>query len=153
MANEKLDSALSTYLAKPVTGERLPVDWKLSIGLVGLLQDLARDRGVPVEAVVEFALFKAMRAEKARLLVGEGPDPIPSSFVNDRVATAKVELEQDKAAREAAQEGRGDRASRMADAMEAALHAAQAPDEHLQAVQRQGALGDAMIDQALKKKG
>jgi hypothetical protein len=152
MANETLDAALSAYLARPVTGERLPVDWKLSMGLVGVLGDLARERGMPVEAVVEYALFKALRAEKARLLVGEAPDPIPASFLNDRVATAKVELEKDKAAREAAQEGRGDRASRMADAMEAALKSAQAPDEHLEAVQRSAALGDAMIDQALNRK-
>src|SRR5262249_12562981 len=100
----------------------------------------------------EHALFKAMRAEKARLLVGEPPDPIPSSFVNDRVASAKVELEKDKAAREAAMEGRGDRATRVADAMEAALKGAQAPDEHLEAVQRSAAVGDAMLDQALNKK-
>jgi hypothetical protein len=152
MADPTLDADLSAYLARPITGDRRKAEWKLSSGLIDILQRLAQERGVPPDVLVEYALFKAVRADKARRLVGEPPDLIPASFQNDLVADAKVSLEKDRAALQSLREERGDKASRIAGEMEAALKNATAPDEHLEAVQRKAALSDAMLDQALKKR-
>jgi hypothetical protein len=153
MADPTLESDLSEYLARPVTGDRLPVDWRLSPRLIDMLKRLALERGVSTETLVEYALFKAVRADKARLMVGEPLDPVPASFTSALVAEVKAELIKDRAAALAVREERGDRATRIAAEMEAVLHGAQAPDPHLEAVQRQAATSDAMIDQALKKRG
>jgi hypothetical protein len=118
-----------------------------------MLQRLAQERGVTTEALAEYALFKAVRADKARRMVGEPPDPVPASFTNPLVADAKAQVQQDRAAYAAAREDPGDKASRIAAAMEATLNSVRAPDEHLEAVQRQAAASDAMLDEALKKRG
>jgi hypothetical protein len=133
-----------------VTGERLPATHSLSIGLVGVLQRLAQERGVPVDALVEHLLFKQLRGERARRLVGEQPEPIPASFLNDRVAAAKVELAKDVAAIHQT-EGRGDKAARAAAELEALLADASGHDEHLEAVQRTTAERDARVDLAMDK--
>lgn len=151
MSDTPLDELLGTYLATPVTGERLGATYQLSIGLVGLLQRLAADRGAPVDALVEHLLFKAVRAENARRLVGEKPDPIPASFLDDRVARAKVELRQDVAAIKAHEE-RGDRATRIAREMQAVLDDATGADPETAELNRRIAQNDAKADQALDKK-
>lgn len=151
MSDPNLDADLAAYLAQPVTGERLPSTYSLSIGLVGILQRLAQARGVPVDALVEHALFKAVRADQARRLVDEKPDPIPSSFLDDRVARAKVDLTRDVAAIRAHEE-RGDKASRLASELEAMLDDASATEPELEAVRRQTAVDEAKIDLALEKK-
>ena len=43
-----------------------------------------------VEALVEFMLFKQVRSDQARRMVGEKQEPVPSSFANAMVAAAKV---------------------------------------------------------------
>ncbi len=147
-----LDDELAAYLAQPVTGERLGATYQLSIGLVGILQDLARERAVPVDALVEHLLFKAVRAEHARRLVGEKPDPIPASFTDDRVARAKVELAKDVAA-VTAHEERGDKAARIAGEMEALLGSVTgAADPEIEELNRRIAEADAKTDLALQKK-
>jgi hypothetical protein len=148
MADPALDSEVSAYLASPVGGDRLPATWKLSPVLLDLIRRLAADQGAAPDAWAEYALFKAVRAAQARRMVGEPPDFVPASFQNDLVAQAKRELEKDRTAL-AAREGRGDKADRVAGAMEDLLNRAQAPDEHLEAVQRKAALSDATLDIAL----
>ena len=150
MTDSKLDEDLPAYLARPVTGERLAATYSLSIGLVGILQRLAQDRGVPVDALVEHFLFKQLRAEHARRLVDEKPDPIPASFLSDRVAEAKIELQKDVAAIRSHEE-RGDKAARVAAQMEAMLADASGHDEHLETIQRRNAAADAQMDMALQK--
>ncbi len=147
-----LDEALAAYLAKPVTGERLGATYQLSLGLVGVLQELAQARGVPVDALVEHLLFKGVRAENARRLVSEKPDPIPASFLDDRVARAKVELAQDVAAVKAHEE-RGDKATRLAGELEARLgNATGGADSEIDELNRRIAQADAKTDLALQKK-
>ena len=138
-------------MAFAVTGDRLPATYSLSPRLTDLLQQMAAARGVPLDALVEFYLYKQLRAEQARRLVGEKPEPVPSSFVNEAVARAKVEAAKDVAAVKGGIEERGDRAARVAEQMEAMLHDATGADEHLEAVQRKNAQQDAMIDMALEK--
>ena len=152
MADPTLDADISAYLASPTSDERLPVEFKLSPRLLDVVRRLAAERGASADAWVEYTLFKAVRADYARRMVGEPSDLIPASFQNDLVAQAKDELAKDRAVLQAAQEQRGDKASRIAGEMEAALDAARAPDEHLEAVQRKGALANAMLDDALAKK-
>jgi hypothetical protein len=151
MADPTLSADLTTYLARPVTGERLPATYSLSVGLVGILQRMAQERGAPVDALVEHALFKALRGEHARQLVGEKPDPIPASFLDDRVAQAKVQVALDVAAIKDV-EGRGDKAARVAAQMEAMLaDASEASEQHIETLQRSAAVGDAKLDAALEK--
>ncbi len=150
MADSILDDALSTYLARPVTGDRLAASYNLSTGLVGVLQQLAAERGVPLDALVEHYLFKAVRAEHARRLVEEAPDAIPASFLNDRVAAAKDDL-REVVANTKAHEERGDKATRLVNELEARLGDPH-DDPHLDAVQRRAAEGDARIDAALLKR-
>jgi hypothetical protein len=148
-----LDEALAAYLARPVTGERLPAAYQLSPQLTDVLARLAADRAVPVDALVEHMLFKAVRAENARRLVDERPDPIPASFLDARVAAAKAAVAEEVAAIKGLQEERGDRATRIVDQLENALHDAGARlDPELEALQRRAATADAMLDEALKTK-
>ena len=70
------------------------------------------------------------------------------------VADAKAELIKDRSAALALREERGDKATRIAAEMEAAVVSGTLEtDKHLEAVQRKAATADAMLDQALKKRG
>jgi hypothetical protein len=152
MSNPDLDEALAAYLARPVAGDQQPAAFALSPTLVDVLARLAADRAVPVDALVEHMLFKAVRAENARRMVDEKPDPIPSSFLDARVAAAKAEVARDVAAIKGLQEARGDRATRIVEGLESTLHDAGASlDPELEALQRRAAATDAMLDEALKK--
>lgn len=135
MTAPTLDDRLADYLARPVDGDRLPARFQLSPALTALLVDLAAERGVPTDAFVEHLLFKAIRSENARRLVGEKPDPVPASFVDDRVARAKVELAKDVAAIKT-HEGRGDRATRILSGMEAMLADATGADPEIDELNR-----------------
>lgn len=153
MSDTDLEAAVAAYLQTPVTGERLPVTHRLSFGLAALLPQLAAERGVTEEALVEFLLYKQIRSEQARRMVGEPLEPLPSSFTDDRVAQAKVELARDLAAVKALQEQGGDKAARLAAGLQAVLDDAQGTDEHLDQVRRQTAVDDARLDLALEKHG
>lgn len=149
MPDNELEADVAAYLASPVGGERLPSTHHLSIGLVGLLHRMAAERRVPVDALVEFMLFKQIKADQARRLVESPLEPIPASFSDDRVARARVELEKDVAAIKGRHEPRGDKASRIAAEMQAVLDDATGRDSDLEAVQRRTAIDDATIDLAL----
>jgi hypothetical protein len=152
MSQTTLDEALAAYLARPVAGDQQPVSYALSPALVDLLTRLAADRAVPVDALVEHILFKAVRAENARRLVDEKPDPIPTSFLDARVAAAKASVAQDVAAIEGLREARGDRATRIVEELESALlGGGTRVDPELEALQRQSAAAESMLDEALKK--
>jgi hypothetical protein len=118
--DDHLPEALAAYLASPAGTDRIPATYALSPALASLLGRIAQERGVPVDALVEHMLFKAVRAEQARRLVGERPDPVPASFLDPLVAAAKAHLAQEVAANRA-EPGRGDRATRIVDGLEAAL--------------------------------
>ena len=150
MADPTLDDTLSAYLAQPVTGDHAPATWSLSPALIVLLQQMAAERNVPVDALVEFYLFKQLRNEQARRLVGERPDPIPSSFLNAQVARAKVDVARDVAAVKGNLEDRGDRAARVAAQMEGTLSDTSDVD-FLETVRRRAAESDAQVDLALDK--
>lgn len=148
-----LDDLLANYVTQPVGGDRIPVTVSLSASQIDLLRQLADERGVAFDALVEFLLFKQLKVEHARRLVDEPPERLPKSFTDDRVARAKVDLAKDVAAVKAGIEERGDRATRIAEQMQAALDQITGDtDSQLEEVQRQSALSDAMIDEALKKK-
>lgn len=152
MSETNLEAAVAAYLQAPVSGERLPVTHQLSFSLAALLPQLAAERGVTEEALVEFLLFKQIRSEQARRMVGEPLEPLPASFTDDRVARAKVELARDVAAVKSLQEQGGDKAARLAAGLQAVLDDAQGADEHLEQVRRQTAVDDARLDLALEKR-
>jgi hypothetical protein len=120
MADSSIDDVLATYLAQPVSGDRTQATFQLSPRLLDVLTQLAAERHVTVDVFVEYALFKQLRSEQARRLVGERPDAIPTSFLNEQVARAKVEVAKDVAAIRNV-EGRGDRAERIANQLEQIL--------------------------------
>lgn len=122
MTDETLEQDVAAYLAQPVTGERFPGTFQLSPALLVLLPRLAAERGVPVDALVEHMLFKQVRGDQARRMVGEKQEPVPASFADDRVARAKVELTKDVAAVKAGLEAPGDKATRLANQLEAVLN-------------------------------
>lgn len=146
-----LDADLAAYLARPVTGEKLPAAYAFDPMLVALLQKLAAERAVSVDALAEFLVFKALKGEHARRLIGEKPEPVPASFANERVARAKIEVAKDVAAVRAGIEERGDRAARIAAQMEAVLADAQGDVPELENVRREALEGEARVDLALEK--
>lgn len=151
MPDQNLEADVAAYISSPTSGERLPSTHALSIGLVGLLHRMAAERGVPVDALVEFMLFKQIKADQARRMVESPLEPVPASFSSDAVARARVELEKDAAAIKGSQEERGDKASRIAAEMQAVLDDAQGVDSELDTVRRRTALDDATLDIALEK--
>lgn len=153
MSDETLEQEVAAYLAQPVTGERIPSTHPLSPGLLALLPRLAAERGVSVDSLLEYLLFKQIRFEQARRLVGDSLDPVPASFADERVARAKVEVAREVAAERAAVEERGDKAARLADELEATLQGATGEvDPEIEALNRRVAEADARVDQALGKK-
>lgn len=151
MADKNLEADVAAYLASPVSEERLPSTHDLSVTLVGLLHRMAAERNVPVDALVEFMLFKQVKADQARRLVESPLEPVPASFFNEAVARARLELEKDVAAIKGMHEPRGDKASRIAAEMQAVLDDATGVDAELEAVRRRTAVDDATLDLALEK--
>lgn len=151
MSDPTLEADVAAYLAQPVTGERLPSTHGISPRLAALLPRLAAERGVPVDALVEFLLFKGIRAEQARRMVGEPLETLPASFVRDDIAREKVELAKDVAAIKGLREQPGDKASRVVAQMQAMLDDATGHDADLDAVKQKAATGEAMLDLALEK--
>lgn len=151
MPDNSLEADVASYIASPVSGERLPSTHELSIGLVGLLHRMAAERGVPVDSLVEFMLYKQIKADQARRLVGSPLEPVPASFSDNAVARARVELEKDVAAIKGRHEPRGDKASRIAAEMQAVLDDAKGIDSQMDQVRRRTAIDDATIDIALEK--
>jgi len=141
---------VAAYLAHPTGGEKLETTFPLSLSQAGILQRLAAARGVAPAALAEYLIFKGIRADHARLLVDEPLDPVPASFADERVAAAKRDLEAQVAAVKAHEE-RGDKASRIAAQMEAVLQDAQGGSPEAEALQREAAKGDAMLEMALDK--
>ena len=150
MSDPTLEADVAAYLQRPVTGERLPSTHRLSVDLVGLLHRMAAERGVPVDALVEFLLFKQVRAEQARRMVGEPLEPVPASFVDDAVARAKADLQEEVARVKASHEQGGDKAQRLVAGMQAALDDAEGTDRDLEELRRRSALDEAKIDLALE---
>lgn len=152
MPDDTLERALAGYLASPVDAERQPATWSVSPRLVALLERLAAERGLAVDALVEHLLFRQLRTVQARLLVGEPEEPVPASFVDGRVARAKAELAAEVAAVKA-RELPGDKAARIADEMQSRLdELSREHDSELEALRRRTAVDEAKVDLSLGKK-
>lgn len=152
MSNSTLEEEVASYLQSPVSGERLPIELALSVELSALLDKLAAERAVAKSALVEFFLFKQIRAEQARRLVDEPLEPIPSSFSNLDVARARKHAEAEIEHVKSQLESRGDKAARIARDLEAVLDGTDAPDLELDEVRRRTALDEARLELAVERR-
>ena len=153
MSDANLESEVAAYLSQPVTGERLTGSMALTPRLWALLPALAAERGVSVEALVEFMLFKQIRSDQARRMVGEKQELVPSSFANALIATAKVQEQRDLEVRKSLIEGGGDKATRLVAQMQAVLDDTRGGvDPEIEALNRRVAEADAKVDLGLAKK-